>query len=153
MWVGSLAHGAGGGVALVFGSGARLSGDVDLPDDVDTVFAGDGGEEAAILACPGDMNGDGTEDVAVGAQGSDEAGGDAGALYIVTDAPSSWPATYDLATAEVRLLGEAVGDWFGHAVAAAGDLNDDGFDDLVVSAPYNDQEGSAAGKVYVIFGY
>ena len=153
LWVGSLIHGAGGGVAVTFGSGSRLSGEVVLPDDADTVFEGDGGEEAAILACPGDLNGDGVQDVAVGAQGSDVAGGDAGALYIVTDAASSWPSAYDLATAEVRLLGETVGDWFGHAVAPAGDLNDDGYDDLVVTAPYNDQMGSASGKVYVVFGY
>jgi len=37
-------------------------------------------------------------------------------------------------------------------VAGGGDVNDDGVDDLLVSAPYNDDGGSDAGKGYVIFG-
>ena len=153
LWIGSLEYGAGGGVALLFGTASRLSGDVALPDDADTLFEGSSGEEAAVLACPGDMNGDGVPEVAVGAQGSDEAGGDAGAVYLISDPAGSWSASYDLSSAAVRVLGEVQGDWFGHALAPAGDLNDDGLPDLVVSAPYNDQNGSASGKVYVLYGY
>jgi len=53
---------------------------------------------------------------------------------------------------DVVLAGEAQNDWFGNSVDFAGDVNGDGFDDILVGAPYNDDRGSAAGKGYLYFG-
>jgi len=154
MWVGALGYGAGGGVAVYFGGGTRLAGALGIVSTADTLFSGASGDDTGIMGCPGDMDGDGSPDVALGARGNDLAGGDAGAVYLVTDDASGWAAALDLGTtADARVLGEAVGDWFGHALAPAGDVNDDGYDDLVVGAPYNDEVGSASGKVYVLYGY
>ena len=48
--------------------------------------------------------------------------------------------------------GEAVGDYLGRAVSSAGDVNNDGYDDLLLGTPFNDEAGSGAGKVYVFSG-
>ncbi|MBT8485892.1 MAG: hypothetical protein HKO59_07065 [Phycisphaerales bacterium] len=48
--------------------------------------------------------------------------------------------------------GTTAGDQFGFAAANAGDVNGDGVDDMIVGAPYNDDNGTNAGRVYVISG-
>ena len=51
------------------------------------------------------------------------------------------------------LIGIDPGDLTGHSVSSAGDVNDDGIDDLIISALYADPNGlDAAGECYVVFG-
>ncbi len=152
LWIGSLDHPPGGAVALLLGAADGFPSQVDLAAAADVILRGADAEEAAVLLTPGDMDGDGTPEVAVGARSCPEAGAEAGAIYLLSDPVANWPASLDLSTADVRVLGEAAGDWFGHQLAS-GDLDDDGLPDLVVAAPYNDQNGSQAGKVYVLYGY
>ncbi len=42
---------------------------------------------------------------------------------------------------------------FGHSVATAGDVNDDGYGDIIVGAPYNSNGEAFEGKAYVFYGY
>jgi hypothetical protein len=49
------------------------------------------------------------------------------------------------------MTGEADGQWFGHALAA-GDVNGDGYQDLAISAPENDEGAMGAGKIYTFKG-
>jgi hypothetical protein len=49
-------------------------------------------------------------------------------------------------------MGEAPGDQFGYGVANVGDVNADDFDDFIVGAPYSDENGIDAGKIYVYSG-
>ena len=51
-----------------------------------------------------------------------------------------------------HINGEAGGDGSGSSVAGAGDVNDDGFDDLVIGAPSDVPGGSSSGAAYVVFG-
>ncbi len=48
--------------------------------------------------------------------------------------------------------GEATEDWFGHTVASAGDVDKDGYDDVIINAPRNDAGGTDAGRAYVFSG-
>lgn len=101
----------------------------------------------SATAFPGDLNADGAPDFVVGA-GTFEAAGDGvpGSVYVYFGG-----ATTD-SIPDVVLTGEANGDRFGYAAAGAGDLNGDGFADLVVGAYRNDAANPDAGRAYVYFG-
>ena len=110
------------------------------------------------VASAGDVNGDGFADVIVGAYVGDP-GGDinAGESYVVFGKASGWATSLDLSTLDgdngFRLDGINAGDFFGYSVASAGDVNGDGFDDVIVGARQADPGGdSIAGESYVIFG-
>ncbi|HMS34471.1 MAG TPA: integrin alpha [Ignavibacteria bacterium] len=48
--------------------------------------------------------------------------------------------------------GYAASDQFGFSVSSAGDVNGDGYSDLIIGAPFNDAGGSNAGRAYIYFG-
>ena len=93
----------------------------------------------------GDVNGDGTDDVAVGAHGNDAAGENAGAVYVVLG-PFEGEHVLD-EHADGKLLGGEADE-----VAGAGDTDGDGLHDLIVGAPYSPLGETDAGAVYVVFG-
>ncbi len=100
-----------------------------------------------------DMNGDGWDEFALGAPGVDS---ERGAVYVILGSAALSRSNVTLAdwspTEGFLILGAAVGDRLGEAVASAGDLNGDGYGDLMVSAPGADVGGSDAGVVYVVWG-
>src|SRR5690348_13801014 len=104
----------------------------------------------------GDFNGDGYDDIAIGEYGATVSGhADAGQVHILYGGPNGLTTAgyqnVNQDTAGVQDAAEA-GDEFGHSVAA-GDLNGDGFTDLVVSAPREDLNGAnQVGAVHVFFG-
>ena len=153
MWIGSEDYSSGGGVALYFGSNSEFSGNVNLTSNADVMFQGAGGDGASLMAAPGDMDDDGHPDVLIGAPLANANGNESGAVYFIEGHYSNWGSTYTLTSAPVRIVGAATGDRLGTAVVAAGDLNDDGYPDAVTAAPYNDDGGSQAGTVYVLYGY
>jgi hypothetical protein len=129
-------------VALGTG-GFRISGEV-------------GGDLVGIsVSSAGDVNGDGIDDLIVGARGNDAGGTNAGAAYVIFGTASSVTAVdlsaVALGTGGFKITGEAAGDLAGR-VSSAGDVNGDGFDDLVVGASGNDAGGTNAGAAYVVFG-
>ena len=100
----------------------------------------------------GDVNGDGIDDLLLGAPGDDANGTDAGATYLVFGSPSvSGPVTVNDVTSGVvpglRLLGETAFDRAGGSVSAAGDIDNDGFDDILIGA-----SGNNPGAAYVVYG-
>jgi hypothetical protein len=98
----------------------------------------------------GDINGDGFADVIVGAQ---YANGGAGASYVVFGKASGFGSSLALSSLDgsngFRLDGVAANDRAGRWVSNAGDVNGDGFADLIVGAP---RANGFAGKSYVVFG-
>jgi hypothetical protein len=101
------------------------------------------------VAGPGDMDGDGLDDAAVGALGVDIAGTDAGAVFVYLGALTG----IDSAPSRTLTASDAADDdWFGWRVAAAGDVNADGYADLIVGAPTSTQSDSTPGAAYVYLG-
>jgi hypothetical protein len=93
----------------------------------------------------GDVNGDGFDDIIVGAPGYDN---NRGRVYLFFGGPWFKGDLVDK-TANVTINGSAYGDRFGWDVASAGDVNKDGVDDVIVGAPGYDNNTGAA---YVFFG-
>lgn len=107
------------------------------------------------VATAGDFNGDGIDDLLIGAYARFSFGqNNGGAAFVVFGSRDGFDATLELATdAGVRLGGIDDGDRAGRSVDSAGDVNGDGIDDLIIGAPYADPEGrNGAGESYVVFG-
>lgn len=138
---------------LVLGSDSGWGADVPLSDaHASFVGLGDGDMAGLTVAGIGDVNGDGFDDFAVGAPHNNTAADDAGAVYVLFGKPAGWTAGVSLAAADASFLGEHAGDEAGGAIAGAGDVNNDGFDDFVIGAKHNGDAGEQAGKVYLILG-
>ncbi|MEQ9642064.1 MAG: hypothetical protein RIM84_18720 [Alphaproteobacteria bacterium] len=98
----------------------------------------------------GDINGDGFEDIGVGAPSR----GANGAAYIIFGGPGLTPdlSLANLGSRGIKIVGENPGDAFGFDIQSAGDFNGDGIDDVVITAYGYTSPGNNAGAVYVVFG-
>lgn len=114
------------------------------------VIAGDTADTDTGYAVTGagDVNGDGYDDVVLGAPSAGDDG--EGAIYIVFGKSVRFDEA-DVSTA-VQFTGEMDGDQFGSRVAGVGDVNSDGYDDIVAAALYADTSNHNAGAVYIIYG-
>jgi len=140
-------------VYLVLGRGTGWALEVTAAD-ADCSFAGEGVQDNAgrSVSGLGDVDGDGYGDFAISAHSNDEAGTSAGQVYVMFGDPGPWPASLGLGSADASFHGEAAHDQAGYAVAGAGDVDGDGFDDIVVGARRNDEAGSNTGKTYLVMG-
>jgi hypothetical protein len=133
------------GAAYLF-TGPVEDGEYDA-DDADLTLQGEGrGDWAGYSVASGDVNGDGNDDIIVGAPLHEEASDKTGAVYVVYGA-EDLSGTMNLSDADVKLTGAGDGDQFGFSVAAV-DTNGDGTDAVVVGAPRNDGASEDAGAAY-----
>ncbi len=110
----------------------------------------------------GDVNGDGIDDFIVGAVYVDASGTNSGAAYVVFGKTGGFGTNLNLSTLNgttgFRISGEERGDFAGLSVSAAGDVNNDGYDDLLVGATGVSTNGKGGanwnitGAAYVVFG-
>jgi len=108
------------------------------------------------VSSAGDINGDGFDDVIIGALGADPSGSSSGSSYVVFGKASGFEASMNLSSLDgangFRLDGVKEEDTSGLSVSSAGDVNGDGFDDLIIGAPRTDPNGYGSGSCYVVFG-
>ncbi len=97
--------------------------------------------------CAGDVNGDGYSDVIIGAYQFDNGQTDEGRVFVYHGGPSglsttpAWTAESNQASAR-----------FGYSVAGAGDVNGDGFSDVIIGSPGYDNPENGEGRAYVYHG-
>ena len=116
---------------------------------------GDYSSYRGSLSGAGDVNGDGFDDVIVGALSGTAPGYDAS--YVVFGAAGGFAASLDLAALDgsdgFRIDGIDPNDGLGFSVSGAGDFNGDGFADVVLGANYAYDPGAyGVGESYVVFG-
>ena len=152
-----------GDTYVVFGKASGFVASIDLA----TIAAGIGGfvihgvdngdQSGGSVASAGDVNGDGFGDLIIGAVNGSAAGNlkpNSGESYVVFGKAASFGASLDLSTIPTGtggfvIFGQNSGDKSGRSVASAGDINGDGFSDLIIGANY---AGGSTGKSYVVFG-
>lgn len=107
------------------------------------------------VSSAGDVNGDGLADLIIGATFADPNGDTfAGESYVVFGKSSSTTVDLgNLGNGGFRIDGIDVDDRSARSVSGAGDVNGDGFADIIVGAYWADPNGqSNAGESYVVFG-
>jgi len=103
-----------------------------------------------LLTALGDVNGDGFADAAVSAHSLDRGGqNDVGEVYVLHGSADGLPGA---PTTTLASPAAEQGANFGRSVAAPGDVNGDGYADLVVSGHVIDGAGSNRGRAFVYHG-
>ena len=151
--IGAFLADAGGaltGAAYIFYGATSFAASIDASVANVTLAGETGSDSFGITVTSGDVNGDGISDMIVGATGEDSGGGAAGAVYVFFGS-TSLAALIDASDADVKLIGEDASDRFGNSVAS-GDVNNDGFDDVIVGADVEDSGGASSGAGYIFYG-
>ncbi|MGE0255961.1 MAG: beta strand repeat-containing protein [Alphaproteobacteria bacterium] len=123
------------------------------------IVGGAAGDQAGLsVSGAGDVNGDGYDDMIIGAWTADPSGtSNAGTAYIVYGGASLAGSTVNLSSIAggvggYAIRGVAANDQTGIAVSRAGDVNGDGYADIIVGANQHDSNGSDSGSAFVVFG-
>ena len=149
----------GGSAFLIFGkAGGFGTIDLSVPSATDGRINGAAPADSLgqSVSSAGDINGDGYDDLIVGAPQADLGGIGAGQAYVIFGKATAF-GTIDVSTMPAgtgfMIQGDMGGDEAGAQVSAAGDVNGDGYDDLIIGAPGGDDGGAGAGEAYVLFGH
>jgi FG-GAP repeat protein len=135
-----------GNVFVYYGQASGISTTPSLP--LDNPDNDGGGGFGSSLATAGDLDGDGYADLVVGAPGQDAGAGGEGMVFVYRGGGAGLVTTPSPVGSPARQMGAA----FGSAVSSGGDLDGDGYADLVVGAPMQDAGATDEGGVFVLYG-
>ncbi|GJL79850.1 MAG: hypothetical protein NPINA01_28390 [Nitrospinaceae bacterium] len=151
---------ANNGSASIFlgrdpGAGVQLTLSADA--DVDVIINGQNllGRFGGSVSPAGDFNGDGKDDVIVGAAfASNNGQTQSGSAFIFFGRQPVGQLTLGANShANMILWGQSTDDFFGSSVSSAGDFNGDGVDDIIVGAHNDDNNGKInSGSAFIFFG-
>ncbi|MEO8673772.1 MAG: integrin alpha [Tahibacter sp.] len=141
---------------VVFGSSAGATPPPSLNNAGLRLLGEQSGDEAgASVACAGDVDADGFDDMLIGAPFADSFGASSGTAYLVYGG-ESLPFSIGLGTLTastgMRINGVVAGQRLGGTVAGGGDVNGDGYADVLLTGPNFSATSSNPGQAYVIFG-
>jgi 2C-methyl-D-erythritol 2,4-cyclodiphosphate synthase len=143
---------------VVFGSDSGISNPFNLNDlngsngfIINGIDANNYSGESVSSA--GDVNGDGIDDVVIGAYGANF---ETGSSYVVFGSDTGLPNPLNLSNLNgnngFTINGVDLRDYSGSSVSSAGDVNGDGIGDLIIGAVNADPNGNSSGNSYVVFG-
>jgi len=148
---------------VVFGNDSGFSSSLELSGlDGSNGFAINGASSSDLsgfsVSKAGDVNGDGLGDIIIGAPNARPGGTiEAGSSYVVFGDSKGFSSTLNLADLDGNngfvINGSNISDFSGISVSHAGDINDDGLDDVIIGAPRTDVDGNSdVGSSYIVFG-
>ena len=138
---------------LILGASLGTTSEIDL-SQADYSFLGENVNNHAgyAVSTAGDVDGDGLDDILIGAFHNNDGGLHAGKAYLILGASLGMTSEIDLSQADYSFIGENAGDAFGLTLSSAEDVDGDGLDDILITAFSNDDGGLHAGKAYLILG-
>jgi rubrerythrin len=144
--IGAYGYGNDQGRAYIFFGGSEFTGEISA-GNASVIINGTAPNDRLgwDVSRADDVNNDGFGDVIVGAPGNN---GDTGAVYIFLG-DNNIPSLINDTDADVSIFGGSSGDEFGFSLSFADDVNNDGFDDVIIGAPGNNSD---CGVVYIFFG-
>ena len=137
---------------LIFGKSTGWTKNTNLSTS-DASFIGENAfDYSGEVGGKGDFNGDGFYDILIGAYYNDEGGDRSGQSYLIYGGSNNWNNNVNLSSSDVSFIGENATDFSGFSLSFTGDVNDDGYDDILIGAYGNDDGEIEAGKTYLIYG-
>jgi hypothetical protein len=144
--VGAYGHNNDRGRAYVFSGSSVISGEISAENAFVIINGTNQGDSFGwSVSNSGDNNNDGLNEICVGAPGYN---GNMGAVYLIYG-NDSIPQFIDAVNADVKIEGGTGGEQFGFSVGFAGDVNFDGYDDIIIGSPGTN---SATGSAHIFLG-
>jgi len=163
--IGARSVNSGRGAAyVIYGRATASFGNIDVSALISTstgftIKGKSGGDNLGIsVSTAGDINNDKYDDIIIGASGRTDPLTAQGEVYVIYGGEKSSMVDYDLSlgtptlnpgTTGFTLTGKYLDGSFGRSVNTAGDINNDGYDDIIIGAY---KENNQAGGVYVVYG-